>query len=442
MKTNKTIHKILGIAVLMAMASTVAQAEDLSQFIAASKIDGQIRSYYFNREYGAPSLSTQKAFSVAGLLNLQTAPFWGGYGVGASFYTASGLGLNNMNSANLDSTLMGSRQSINALGQMYLQYEMPKKFLIRGGDQIINTPWMNSSDSRVLPATYEGFYAQGTPVTNWNIYGARIYRWKSRTSSNYFRDNLYYPATYNGDTMYGGGSAPNNSLFPQTNGALALGTSYALMGAKAQLWYYNYYQFTKMYYGDLNYTFKTVSGLDPFIGAQYVREKDGNSLLGNVDASAHGLIGGVNYVNRYGKGNASLAYNAINAQGNNVYGHGAIVSPYTVSYATDPLYTTSMIRGLVELGPGHAWKVKLTQNFLNSRVLVMAAFARYNTYYNGSSNDTYLDVTYNFQGRFKGLSLRDREEVAAGGSPTFNNGAGGNTGHYFSYNRVMLTYAF
>ncbi|MBU6460888.1 MAG: OprD family outer membrane porin [Proteobacteria bacterium] len=432
----------MGLAVLLAMGSTAAHAEDLSQFFAASKIDGQIRSYYFNRQYGAPNLSTQRAFSLAGILNIQSAPFWGGFGLGTSFFTASDLGLNNMNSANLDSTLMGAQQSVNALGQMYLQYQAPKKFLIRGGDQIINTPWMNSSDSRVLPATYEGVYAQGTPLKNWNVYGARVFRWKSRTSSNYYRDNLYYPATYNGDTMYGGGSAPNNALFPQTNGALALGTSYSLMGAKAQLWYYDYYQFTKMYYGELNYKFSPVMGLVPFVGGQYVHEKDGSSVLGNVDSSAHGFIGGVNYHDRYGKGSASLAYNAVKDQGSSIYGHGAIVSPYTNSYATDPLYTTSMIRGLVELGPGHGWKVKLTQNFLNNQVLLMAAFARYNTYYNGNSNDTYLDVTYNFQGRFKGFSVRDREEVASGGSPAFNNGAAGNTAHYFSYNRIMLTYSF
>jgi hypothetical protein len=75
----------------------------------------------------------------------------------------------------------------------------------------------------------------------------------------------------------------------------------------------------------------------------------------------------------------------------------------------------------------------------------MAAFAQYHTYYNGVSNDAYVDLTYFVPGRFKGLSIRDRVEVA-NGLNAYNglqpNGAGFNKGHSFIYNRVMLTYAF
>ena len=44
MKTYKTVHKVLGVAVLLALTSAAAQAETLGQFFAASKIGGQIRS--------------------------------------------------------------------------------------------------------------------------------------------------------------------------------------------------------------------------------------------------------------------------------------------------------------------------------------------------------------------------------------------------------------
>jgi len=448
MKTNKAVPKILGAAVLLALTSIAAQAETLSQFFAASTINGQIRSYYFNRLYGAPNVPNASSFSIGGLLNIQTAPFLGGFGVGVSFYTANDLGANDLNGGpsypHVDTTLMGPRQSINALGQAYLQYAIPKKLLIRAGDQVINTPWVNNSDSRILPATYQGILAQVTPVKNLSLYGMRIFRWKSRTSADYYKDNLYYPSAYSGDSMYGGSNPAKliTSSSPQTSGTLGFGASYALLGAKAQLWYYDYYQFANMFYGDLKYALKTGTGFDPFIGGQFLREYMNNSLLGNVNATAYGLIGGVNYKTGFGKGSLSLAYNAINPQGAASYGDGSIVSPYTVGYATDPLYTTSMIRGLVELGPGHGWKVKLTQNLFNKQVLLMVAFARYNTYLNGNSNDAYVDLTYFPQGMFKGLSIRDRVEVAAGGNMAFNNGAGGNIGQSFIYNRVMLSYAF
>ncbi|MDA8114157.1 MAG: OprD family outer membrane porin [Acidithiobacillus sp.] len=447
---KKTRFAIGTVAMALALAGTVAQAETLSQFFAASKIDGQIRSDYFSRLFGDPNVPNANFFGLAGILNIKTAPFLGGFGVGVSFYTANDLGVNNLNGAPAypytDLTLMGPRQSINALGQAYLQYAIPKRLLVRVGNQVINTPWMNASDSRILPATYQGVFAKVTPIKDLNLYGMRIFRWKSRTSADYYKDNLYYPATFSGDNLYGdgyggsiGGAFGNiPSTAPQTSGALAFGSSYALMGAKVQLWYYDFYQFANMFYGDANYTLKTGTGFNPFVGGQFVREYDSHSLLGNVNATAYGLIGGVHYQTGIGAGTLSFAYNAINPHGAAAYGHGAIVSPYTIGYATDPLYTTSMIRGLVETGPGNAWKVKVAQHF-NKEFLLLAAFAEYHTYYFGNSNDAYLDLTY-FPGAdfkdLKGLSIRDRVEIS-------NGGIGLNPGNQsFIYNRVMLTYLF
>ena len=45
----------------------VAQAETLTDFFQQSTIDGQIRSYYFNRLYGAPNIPNQDAFSLGGV---------------------------------------------------------------------------------------------------------------------------------------------------------------------------------------------------------------------------------------------------------------------------------------------------------------------------------------------------------------------------------------
>ena len=65
-----------------------AQAETLSQFFAKSQIDGQIRSYYFSRLYGTPNTVNAYAYSLAGRINVLTAPFLSGFRVGVSFYTA------------------------------------------------------------------------------------------------------------------------------------------------------------------------------------------------------------------------------------------------------------------------------------------------------------------------------------------------------------------
>jgi len=453
----------LGVFAALCGLSTAAQGETLKDFLMQSKVDGQLRSYYFSRDYGAtgPNTFNQNAFSIGGIFNAKTAPFLGGFGVGASFYTANSLGANSSNPNKLDATLMGTRSSINALGQAYIQYEKPDILLIRAGDQTLNTPWVNTSDSRILPATYQGVYAEVSPYCDLHFYGMRIFRWKSRTSNDYYRDNLYYQPTTFGDTMYGGAAAlsPAASARFASNGILAFGASGSAMGFKGQAWYYDYYQFAKQVYVDGSYTLKTGAGIDPFVAAQYNREYGNNTLLAgtkinnspiaatSVNNVAWGAQIGVNYdaMNSIiGNGQLALSYNEIYAH-NYAVGGGAIVSPYTVGYATDPLFTTSMIRGLVELGPGTGWKVKWTQNLLNKQILLMLAFAEYHTYYQGKSNDAYLDATYFFQGPLKGLSIRDRVEVS-NGLGAYNgylgNGAGFNKGHSFVYNRVMLTYAF
>ena len=370
-------------------------------------------------------------YSLGGMLNIQTAPFLGGFGVGVSFYTANALGANNLSGApaypHLDTTLMGPQQSVNALGQAYLQYAIPKRLLIRAGDQVINTPWLNNSDSRLLPATYEGVYAEYSPFHEVKLYGLREFRWKSRTSGNYYKDNLYYPATFSGDTLYGGTTALSASA-PQTSGTLAFGVSTQVMGLKAQAWYYDFYQFANTFYSDANYTLKTGTGLDPFIAAQFMRQWSNNSLLDgtrlnnspvsatSVSNTSWGVQAGLNYTRLnsiIGGGQLAWSYNEIlpPRRGGGRRCHRFAL--YRRLCHRPPLYHLHDPWPR-RTGTGNAWKVKWTQNLFDKQVLLMAAFARYHTYFQGASNDTYLDLTYFFPGKLKGLSIRDRVEVSNG----------------------------
>ncbi|MBU2761449.1 OprD family outer membrane porin [Acidithiobacillus sulfurivorans] len=432
----------------VAHADTSSTGNTLADFFMHSKVDGQIRSYYFNRFFGGTQPNA-RAFSLGGYINVHT-PSAAGFSADVGFYTANSLGANPGNQTVNDVTLMGLGDSINALGQAYLQYAIPDVVMIRAGNQEVNTPFVNGSDSRMIPATFQGVFAQVTPYCGWNIYGMRMFRWKSRTSGDYYRDNLYYNTGFDGDPIYGG-AADLPAGTPASNGILAFGTSYKRYGINAQAWYYNFYNFTNMFYGDASYTLKTGMGLDPFLGGQVVREWDANSRLngtngagevdhfkGNsVNSTTWGVEGGVKYNLDnaiFGKGALTAAYNEIEYHPGAI-GGGAIVSPYTVGYATDPLYTTSMIRGLVEMGPGHAWKISLSQHFLNNSFLFQTSYAQYQLQANGSANDIYGDLTYFPKGFLKGLSIRDRVGVAHGDLSAAQAG-------YFIYNRVMLTYAF
>ena len=434
---------LLGLAVAATLGATslAAHADALSDIFTQGHIDGQLRTYYFSRLFDASTVPDASALSGAALINLQSGSFGGGFSLGASFLTANSFGTQSNNPARIDSTLMGNSDSVSALGQAYVQYQNAL-MQVRAGYQYLNTPWMGQSDSRVLPASYNAVSAVFKPASGWDVYALRSFNWKSRTSGGYYADNLYYPATYNGDAMYGGlGGLPATAH--QSNGAWALGTSYGVAGFKGQAWYYDFFNFARMGYLEGSYTLKTGTGFDPFVGAQYVDESGSanNFLVSNnaalfgvpgtsVKSRVWGVTGGVIIPN----GRIDLGYNKVGSEAGAV-GGGAIISPYTAAYATDPLYTTSMIRGLVEMGPGHAWKAKVTYNLLKN-LQVIAAYAKYTTQYRGNSHDVYFDVIYNLDGYLKGLTLRDRWERSVGG---WNLNPGNKP---FTYNRVMISYQF
>jgi len=426
--------KGIPLAIALACAGTgIAQASPLDNILNGVQVDGKVRAYYFTRQFTPNNNADVNAFSLAGIINLHTDQAADGWGFGVTGMTAQSLGLNS--AIQPDTTLMSTRSQFSTLGQLYLQYrsKMFVPVLVRAGDQELSTPWMGGSDSRVLPATYQAVLLQVNPIDHLSVYAIRETAWKSRTSSDFHQDNLYYNSNWGGDFMYGGGPAVIGATGPRFGGTLAIGADYKANGINARLWYYGFYSFANMYYGEATYTYKTGSGYDPFIGIQGLTENlsASKSYLGaKVDSQVEGFKVGVNIPH----GSIFVAYDKVNDKAG-AYGNGTVVSPFTASYATDPLWTTSMIRGLVEMGPGHGWKVKGTYKLFDNQLRLMAAYAKYNTKTKGNPTNTYGDVTWFFNGALKGLSLRDRIEVS--------HGKLANGGHdSFVYNRVMAEYKF
>ncbi|WP_426700792.1 hypothetical protein ACPPVV_15645 [Rhodanobacter sp. Col0626] len=438
-------YKLIAAAVACVLGTICsnAHANDLNDIFAQGHVDGEIRAYNFNRIYETNTVPDASALAGSVLINARTGTFGGGFSLVGSLASANSFGSQSNNTAKVDASLMGLDDSVSALSQAYLQYEN-HWLTFRGGYQYLATPWMGMADSRVIPASYEALSVDVKPADGWDIYGIRSFGWKSRTSSGYTSDNLYYPSTYDGDTMYG-----NNGALPATarsaNGAWAFGTSYTNGGLKTQAWYYNFMRFARLGYVDGSYTFKTGTGFDPFVAAQYVTETGGSdNILVDTRTRFLGLPGdrvkskawGANVGVVIPNGRLEVAYNKI-AQQDGAIGSGALISPYTVTYAADPLYTTSMLRGLVEQGPGHAWKAKVAYNLFDQKLQLAAAYTKYTTDLRGDSHDLYFDIIYKLDGYLKGLSLRDRWERSSGGINNLNPG-----NESFTYNRLMIDYKF
>lgn len=398
--------------------------ESWYDFVRQTSIDGKLRAYYFTRNHlAAPN---QSAFAIGGQINVLTAPLYG-FSVGTSFYTAQNLGLNNPNPIFVDPTVPG--QAVSVMGQGFLQFKF-RQLLLRGGYQLIDTPWLGPSDSRVIPATYYGLYGTFSPIESLTFTALRIFDFKGWTANTFSPTNLYNTNNLGGTPIPTLGTTPNR-------GTLALGATTHLkeMGVNAQAWYYQFYDFANMFYVEGNYHMPKNSWLvRPIVGIQALNETaSGSNLIDkatgkSVGSNVLGALLGIE--NEWGS--LTVAYNTI-PQNASLFRGGDIVSPYTSGYATDPLYTTSMKAGLIEKGAGQAYKATATIFLLEKQLRIITSYGLY--YTNPIINNTRefdFDVTYFFTGPLKGLSIRNRLGVLNGVVET---------GQLIN-NRIMLQYEF
>lgn len=410
----------------------VAKAEE-SQFIKDSTIDGNLRFYDFARNFDG-NTPNQNAISLGGALNILTGQLLPGLRLGATFYTAQGLGLNSGNIYHVDNTLPG--YNVTALGQAFVQYQY-QQFSIKAGDQLLDTPWMNSLDFRMIPPTYQGFSGSYSITSAMQFNALRMFSFKSRTDDGYSETNLYNTTNPAGT----GGTAYPAFGGTSNDGALAFGLTGKDEIIKAQAWAYQFFDFAKLLYADTTYRFTEypIGSAIPYLGAQGLYERgDGNNILasysgGNAHASALGVKGGVEVENF----DVSLAYDNIPTESNS-FKSGDVLSPYTSGYSSDPLYTTSMIAGLVEKSAGYAYKLTGTYSMLDKQLQFAGSHARYYTEPRYSDTDeTDFDVNYHLTGNFKGLSARYRLGLMNG----FPSPVGG-APERFVYHRILFEYKF
>lgn len=407
------------------VAGGIAHADTLTQYLAATRVSGDIRSYYVNQIHTSSQAPNRYAYSLGGMLQIQTAPL---YGVNAqiNFYTANGLGANDMTSpyTHLDPLLMGAHESLNVLGQAYLQYAN-HWLTIRAGDQLLNTPWINPSDAFMIPSSFQAVSAYIRPFTGVRVTAIRASRFKNRTEDS-FTDNTLL----NQNGLYQSGSDDDG-------GASVLGTQYHHRNLRTAVWLYHFDNTANLFYSTVHYALPTQTGINPFAGVQYAREQGtGTEYAGPVDAFVYGAIIGANIQ----RTQLFAAYNDIPARpplsiNGNVLYNGGFVSPYTQQYSADPLYTSIMDYGLVSsaaanhawkfgviIHPGHGWRLKYSYSLYKTAPAVPVAYANY------------ISVGYALNGLLKGLSVHNRLAIVR--NDPFNDYHG-----TFIDDRLMFQYA-
>jgi hypothetical protein len=422
-----------------------------------------------------------KSFSV-GATYLYATPFYDRCNTSASH--AAGMPCVNPNTqalnqgTNPDDTLPGF--TLNTLYEAYLQYKDPK-LGARLGYQVLNTPWANPSDSRIKPVAFLAGDAGYNFTSNWTgevVYGNQF---QARASSQFLQNTLL-TATKIADAPGAEGNLhiPNYSSI-NTAGFWMGRAGYTHDTLLANAYYYGFLDIASAFWGDLRYTWANKAG-KPFVALQGGAEVNGgNSVIGKINSQIFGVQGGYSPWNGV---DLAVGYNYIpqksdtlvlpagvtctasgsiggtspfqyflptggtpqchtNGNGTTTVYYGGWASPYTDSYATDVLFTTSISQGMIDRrSSGQAVKVSATFTLDNKRIRFIASRAYYD-YGNAlagvaPTQETDLDGTYFFnavaKGPYRGLSFRYRYAERTQNFFTTNPD--------FKYNRAQLEYAF
>lgn len=464
---------------------------------------GYVRSYYFTRQNATGYTKTNSQFNQASWntgVNLHAAySFGGNWSVGGTYLYADPLNgcgdpASHINPAsscyksrkftspaggtNPDDTLPGYR--LNTLYEAYLQYKDPILY-VKLGNQVITTPWANASDSRLKPVAFQGGDLSYKFNSNWTGEVMYMDRWEDRVQSAFLNSNIL---TQNGSYPDAGGIG--NTGIPKGGVVTTNGFGYGRLGytskdVSANLHYYAFENVANALWADAKFGF--AGAVKPFIALQGGTESStGSAIAGKISSQVFGIQGGItpwknvdftvsyNYIPQKsdtltlpagakcgtndmisGRLNYFLPAGGTpnchaNANGTTTVYYGGWASPYTDSYATDPLFTTSISQGMADRRSfGNGLKVAGTFYADSKQIRLIASHAWY-AYGNGiagvaPTQETDIDGTYFFskvgKGAYHGFSLRhryaERNQAYAtvfGALPVFK------------YNRTQLEYDF
>ena len=461
---------------------------------------GYLRSYYFTRTNFPQFTKTQNQASDNTSVSLHAGyDFGGGFSLAGTYLYANPF--NNcedpaahvdktspcyksrkfgpMGGTNPDDTLPGYKMS--TLYEAYLQYKDTNLFA-RVGDQVINTPWANASDSRLKPVAFRGGDFSYKLDPQWMVEGMYMNRWEDRVASDFTNTTIL---TQNG--VYPDAGGVSNTGIKSggwiTNNGFYMGrVGFADAGFSANAYYYAFDQIANAVWGDAKYSWKAYG--KPFIALQGGSESNtGTSLVGKINSQILGVQGGYSPWNGVDLSvgadfipvkSDTIALPAGTTCGTNheikgtlmyllpaggtpncvagatpgtatVY-YGGWASPYTDSYATDVLFDTSISQGMVDRrSPGSGVKVAGTFSMDRKQIRLIVSHAWY-VYGNATvglspTQETNIDGTYFFskvgKGAYHGFSLRHR---FADRTQAFTGPFGG--APQFVYNRTQLEYDF
>jgi hypothetical protein len=464
---------------------------------------GFARSYDFTRQNASGFAQTFKAMNQAsvntavslrgtyrfnnGPLSLAATYLYAN--PGACIQAASHLSLpcgkhtfigNGNEPVNPDDTLPG--YVLSTLYEAYLQYKTPA-LTVRAGDQVINTPWAPSSDTRLKPSAYEGIDVSYRFSPMWSAEATYMSRFENRVSSAFEDSTLLtsFPSGAPGtaSNIYSPGGGPI-----KTPGFAYGRLSYAYGNLALNTHYYAFLDIANALWVDAKYSMK--APWKPFVALQFGSESNaGRSVVGKIQSAIGGIQFGLtpirnldfaasyNYIPQRADtialpGGVSCGSNnqiktapgvtfpyflpsggttncLSRSDGTTVVYYGGWASPYSDSFATDSLFTSEFSQTMVDRrSPGRSVKVGGTLWSTDKRLRLIAGKTWYAYGNDGGISPTQeldLDATWYFRkpgiGAYHGFFIRHRYAERTQANTQFFGGT-----PLFKYNRTQLEYDF
>jgi hypothetical protein len=382
---------------------------------------------------------------------------------------------------NPDDSLPGF--ALNALYEAYVQYKNPH-LNVKLGDQVFNTLWTSSSDTRIKPTAFQGIDLVYSASPVWSVELADMIRFQGRVNSTFEKNTLMtsFPA--------GTAGTPANTFVPGGNSIPTAGLQYARIGyagtngLTTAVHLYRFDDIANLAWVEAKYT-ALGQRTKPFVAFHggYERET-GAAVLGKIYSTPVGVQAGGSVTRNIG---ITLSYERIparsdtirlpagdvcnatqlltvkkgtsfpyvlpvnapeciaNSDGTTTIQYGGFASPYTDGYGTDPLWLTSLTQSPIDRhAPFSGPKIQATWTSNDKRLIVYVTQS-YPEYGNLIRSQLLSEVNADAQyfasrlrpGPYKGLLLRYRygsrqvtNVTTYGGLPQFR------------YNRAQLEYDF
>lgn len=408
--TKKYSTVIIAIAFLfcvndVSFAENEREATSFKDFLQRDAMSGQFRTFFMRRHFDTPQ--TQESMAIGGHLKYET-PYWHNAGFGVAVYTAQPFIFNDSDRDGAG-VLAPHQKGYTVLGEAFLKYKLGKTSAVLYR-QVINTPFINASDFRMTPQTFEAYTLESKDIKNLTLTVSHVTKMKGWDKSKFIdmSEAAGISGTHKPVTMFGALFSPSENY-------------------KFQLWEYYCYDFMNIVYFQADVTRKIKDDAALLLSFQALDQQNiGEALAGEFHTGMAGVKTGLGF---YGA-EVNIGYTITNTNHD-------IINPWT-SY---PGYT-SILDEDSDLAGERAWLLELIYDFGRIGIKGLSASLEHTESYiphlgsfsKTNQKETDLNLEYHFSGKLKCLWMKFRCGFVENSLSTFGE-------DYRDY-RFMVNYDF